>query len=142
MIYVGLLRGLCARIYYRSITNELAFVNAIGESRLTSCTFVYTIKYVFQYDYDVWQWRIGRGVSEHCLRSETRGFEPQQISFSIYYIGKIKSTLGRVGKVKYWVFRAISLLSWIKTPTHTKIKKIFEPKKNNGKMWDSNHHTK
>ena len=39
--------------------------------------------YNIQYDYDVRQWRLGRGVSEHCLQSERRGFEPQQISFSI-----------------------------------------------------------
>ena len=35
---------LYARIHYLSITNvQLAFVNAIGESRLRSCTFVYTL---------------------------------------------------------------------------------------------------
>jgi len=34
--------------------------------------------YNIQYDYDDGQWRLGRSVSEHCLRSGSRGFEPQQ----------------------------------------------------------------
>ena len=31
--------------------------------------------YNIQYDYDVGQWRLGQGVSEHCLRSESRWFD-------------------------------------------------------------------
>ena len=44
--------------------------------------------YNIQYGYDVGQWRLGRGVSEHYLRSESRGFKPQQISFSIILLVK------------------------------------------------------
>jgi len=39
--------------------------------------------YNIQYDDDVGQWLHGWRVSEHCLRSESRGFKPPQISFSI-----------------------------------------------------------
>ena len=42
--------------------------------------------YNIQYDYDVGQWRLGRTVSEHCLRSESRGFDPHHISFSIFIL--------------------------------------------------------
>jgi len=42
--------------------------------------------YNIQYDYDVGHWRLGRGVSGHCLRSLSRGFEPQQMSFFNYYM--------------------------------------------------------
>ena len=55
--------------------------------------------YNIQYDYDVGQWRLSRGLSEHCLRSESRVFEPQHISFFNYYIGKIKLTLGQVARL-------------------------------------------
>jgi len=44
--------------------------------------------YNIQYDYDVGQWRLGPGVSKHCLRSERRGFEPLHISFSIVILVK------------------------------------------------------
>jgi len=78
-----------------------------------------------QYDYDVGQWRLGRGVSEHCLRSESRMFEPQQISFSIIIL--VKSNRPWVewqGKVKHWVSRDISLISRIKSKPFTCMGKL------------------
>ena len=47
--------------------------------------------YNIQYDYAVGQSRLGQGVSEHCLRSQSRGFEPQQISFSTIILNLVKS---------------------------------------------------
>ena len=44
--------------------------------------------YNIQYDNYVGQWRLGRMVSEHCLRSISRGFEPRQISLSIIILVK------------------------------------------------------
>jgi len=83
------------------------------------------ICYNIQYDYDVGQWRLGRGVSEHCLRSKSRMFEPQQISFSIIIL--VKSNRPWVewqGKVKHWVSRAISLISRIKSKPFTCMGKL------------------
>jgi len=72
--------------------------------------------YNIQYDYDAWQGRLGWAVSEHCLLSESRGFEPQQISFSIIILVKWNwPWVEWQGKVKHWVSHAISLISWIKS---------------------------
>jgi len=68
--------------------------------------------YNIQYDYDVRQWLLGREVSEHYLQSESRGFEPRQISFSIIILVKSnRPWLEWQGKVKHCVSRAISLIS-------------------------------
>ena len=81
--------------------------------------------YNIQYDYDIGQWRLGPRVSAHCLRSGIRGFQPQQISFSIVILVKPnRPWVEWQGKVKHWVSRAISLISWIISKSFTYMGKL------------------